>query len=530
MQRLWSVGVLALVFALIGCGSDSTPVAPPTVDILTKESGDNQQILPDQTTMAPLVVAVTSAKGDPVPGVKVNWGIIVGGGSLSSSSSLTDQAGKATVNWTAGTVGPQSVKAWLDEDGSQSVTFSTVRVVPVLSAVSGDAQSGVANQPLPAPLVVSVATQLGAPLANVKVNWGVTDGGGKLSSQVSTTDQNGKASVTWTLGPNPTQTVWVWTNAEGSQGVKFTATVPATAPAPTHVVVMHYDGSSWSPSMFSVTSTRTMLSVWAASPTTAFAGSNGCSPQPIFTYSNGQWTSDSTCTGAPFAVSSITGDAPDDGYAVGTEPGRPTPVPRPGSYIYRYDGHSWGVTHENSVNGQPLPDLHAICLRPDNYVVAVGLGGFIVREVGPTWTPEPSGTTQNLLGVWCDANSTDVFAVGNAGTVLRFNGSSWETQTSGTTQNLAGVWAFSPTNVYAVGDNGTIIHYDGTSWTSQSSGTTQNLKGIWGSSPNSIFAVGSGSTVLHYDGSRWTAQTVNTQINFTAVSGTSDTNVFASGG
>src|SRR6476660_6358524 len=72
MQRLWSVGVLALVFALIGCGSDSPPVAPPTVDILTKESGDNQQILPDQTTMSPLVVAVTSAKGDPVPGVKVN--------------------------------------------------------------------------------------------------------------------------------------------------------------------------------------------------------------------------------------------------------------------------------------------------------------------------------------------------------------------------------------------------------------------------------------------------------------------------
>jgi hypothetical protein len=272
-----------------------------------------------------------------------------------------------------------------------------------------------------------------------------------------------------------------------------------------------------------------MLSVWAFSPTTASAGSNGCDSRAIFTYSNGQWTSDDTCRGLAFSVTSITGDAPDDGYAVGTELGARN-QPRPGSYIYHYDGQSWGVTHVNSANGQALPDLHAICLRPDNYVVAVGLGGFIVREVGAMWTPEQSGTTQNLLGVWCDANSSNVFAVGNAGTVLRFNGSSWETQTSGTTQNLAAVWASSPTDVYAVGDNGTIMHYDGTSWTSQTSGTTQSLRGIWGSSANSIFAVGAGSTVLHYNGSSWTAQTVNIPMNFTAVSGTSDNNVFASGG
>lgn len=521
MPRFSCVATLGLLVGLLGCGSDLTPVAPPAVDVLTKESGDNQQVLPDQTTLAPLVVAVTSAKGDPVAGVHVNWGIVSGGGTLSSSSSITDQSGKATVSWTLGANGSQSVKAWLDEVGSQSVSFSIQRVVPVMSVASGDNQVGYQNQQL-APLVVSVTTQLGVALANVKVNWGVTTGGGSVSPQVSTTDQNGKASAVWTLGPNPTQTVWVWTNAEGTQGVKFTATTGGRA------VVLHYDGNSWSASMFSVSPGRTMLSVWAASPTTASAGSSGCDNPAIFTFNNGKWASDSSCVGASFAVRSITGDSPDDGYAVGTVACcRMAKAP---GYVYHYDGQTWNVIHTNSANGQALPDLYAISVRPSYYVVAVGAQGFVVREVGTQWTAEPSGTTQDLLGVWADPNSSTVFAVGAAGTVLRFNGSSWETQASGTTEDLAGVWAFSPTNVFAVGAHGTILHYDGVSWSSQTSGTTQNLHGIWGSSPTSIFAVGSGSTVLHYDGTRWTAQIVNIPMDFTAVSGTSDSNVFASGG
>src|SRR6476469_1456599 len=101
MIRISRAGALILLVASLGCGSDSTPISPPGIEVLTKESGDNQQILPDQTTLAPLVVAVKSIDGDPVPGVKVNWGIITGGGSLSSSSTTTDQAGKATVTWTA---------------------------------------------------------------------------------------------------------------------------------------------------------------------------------------------------------------------------------------------------------------------------------------------------------------------------------------------------------------------------------------------------------------------------------------------
>src|SRR2546427_528071 len=65
---------------------------------------------------------------------------------------------------------------------------------------SGDNQVGPAGQPLPNALRVLVTDAQSAPVANVSVAWGAT-GGGSLPA-TSSSDANGIAVATWTLGAN----------------------------------------------------------------------------------------------------------------------------------------------------------------------------------------------------------------------------------------------------------------------------------------------------------------------------------------
>ncbi|MGZ6154575.1 MAG: Ig-like domain-containing protein [Gemmatimonadaceae bacterium] len=199
MIRLLCVGALILLAAAIGCGSDS-PVTPADNLVVRIVSGDAQEVALRQTEPAPLVVLVTTPFGEPVSGVRVNWAVVSGGGKLSASNSITDQSGQASVTWTLGESGPQSVKA--SPGGTQEVSFSARAVVQLMSIASGDAQKGLFGVTL-APIVVLVTDASLQPAPNVKVNWGVVAGGGSLSSASSLTAQNGKATVSWTLGPQP---------------------------------------------------------------------------------------------------------------------------------------------------------------------------------------------------------------------------------------------------------------------------------------------------------------------------------------
>ena len=72
-----------------------------------------------------------------------------------------------------------------------------------LIKISGDNQQGPANEPLPNPLIVEVRDQHGAPLQGIQVAFTVTRGDGTLTVGSTTTDANGRAQNTLTLGPNP---------------------------------------------------------------------------------------------------------------------------------------------------------------------------------------------------------------------------------------------------------------------------------------------------------------------------------------
>ena len=78
----------------------------------------------------------------------------------------------------------------------------TNRIPTTLEKISGDNQHGLSITPLPDPLVVKVIDQNGIAFEEIVVTFAVIAGDGTLSVTRTTTDENGRAQSTLTLGPN----------------------------------------------------------------------------------------------------------------------------------------------------------------------------------------------------------------------------------------------------------------------------------------------------------------------------------------
>ncbi len=73
-----------------------------------------------------------------------------------------------------------------------------------LEIVSGDAQAGAVDAPLPAPMVVQVRDANRLTYSGVELAVEVTDGGGSTTAPRVMTGADGRASIEWRLGPTPT--------------------------------------------------------------------------------------------------------------------------------------------------------------------------------------------------------------------------------------------------------------------------------------------------------------------------------------
>jgi hypothetical protein len=93
---------------------------------------------------------------------------------------------------------------------------------------SGNVQADSISSPLPSPLVVMAADANGNPIVNATINWTVSSHGGTLDSAITTTDANGLAQVTWTLGSAAASDT-VTATLTGLTPVVFTATTLAGA-------------------------------------------------------------------------------------------------------------------------------------------------------------------------------------------------------------------------------------------------------------------------------------------------------------
>ena len=98
----------------------------------------------------------------------------------------------------------------------------------VLAMTGGNSQSAPAGQALANPIGVRVTDDNGDPVADVTVAWSAGDGGSVSASSVST-DDDGRASVTWTLGPAAgSQTATAAVDGLDGSPVQFTATAVET--------------------------------------------------------------------------------------------------------------------------------------------------------------------------------------------------------------------------------------------------------------------------------------------------------------
>lgn len=169
-------------------------------------SGDAQAApagteLPDR-----LVVEVTDTFGNPVEGIAIDWSAD-GGGSVSDPTTTTGSDGRASVSRTLGpAAGPQATLASAEELVGSPVTFDHTAQsggAAGVRAVSGSGQTAEPGAVLPEPLVVEVTDRDGNFVEGASVTWVVTGGGGLVSPATSATDAQGRATTTWTLGPDP---------------------------------------------------------------------------------------------------------------------------------------------------------------------------------------------------------------------------------------------------------------------------------------------------------------------------------------
>ena len=117
-----------------------------------------------------------------------------------------------------------TIKLW---DTAEWTRSSEPAIPETLTKVSGDGQGGPPGEPLAKPFVVSVLDQNGSAFAGAVVSFSVTAGGGTLSATTATTDANGRARSTLTLGPDP-GTNTVTATVAGLEPETFTAIGQAT--------------------------------------------------------------------------------------------------------------------------------------------------------------------------------------------------------------------------------------------------------------------------------------------------------------
>lgn len=228
----------ALVLCLlVACGfprPDDVPL--PDTTSIEAVSGMNQVAVVATPLPEPLAVRVSN-DGVPISAVRVVFSITDGGGALSTETAFTDANGMAAATWTLGTLaGPNAVSVQADGvSGSSEFAATGIPGAPSqLLLTAGDGQSEVAGSMLSAPFVITAADVHGNPVPEVPVGFGIVSGNGSLADDQVTTDAQGRAQTTLTLGTTA-GTNRVQAMVPGASPVIFSATGLVGVP---HRIVM----------------------------------------------------------------------------------------------------------------------------------------------------------------------------------------------------------------------------------------------------------------------------------------------------
>jgi hypothetical protein len=291
----WTLGTAlgnqTLTASLVG------PPGSPTVTFsavatgataIAKVSGDAQSASAGAELASPVRVRVTGANNEPVINETVTFTPASNSGSVNPTTAKTDANGEATTRWTMPTTtGAKSLVASINPpSGAASVAFSASATPPPpsgITIVGGDGQSGRVGGALPQQIVVRVVTTIGTGIPNAAVTFTPASGSGQsFSPSSTTTDANGEARATWTIGP----TFGTYTATVASPGLP-SRTITATGSLPPVGSGMFTGGAAKVPSgTFGSSDQPVMRYAGPASGEVALDGNGGFStPQiPTGTY------------------------------------------------------------------------------------------------------------------------------------------------------------------------------------------------------------------------------------------------------
>jgi len=192
-------GVAPITFTATATAGPSDTVAVQAGDGQTAGTGTQLPVDPS--------VRVRDAFNNIKAGATVTFTVTAGGGFVNSPQDTTDAGGVASVRWTLGTAGTNTLVATVAGAGigGNPVTFGATAVAAgapaSIAVVEGDNQTNLQGFALNVPPAVVVRDASNNPVGGVEVVFAVASGGGSVTGGTDTTSVFGIARVgSWTLG------------------------------------------------------------------------------------------------------------------------------------------------------------------------------------------------------------------------------------------------------------------------------------------------------------------------------------------
>lgn len=235
-------GVVALAF--LGC-SDRTSTEPgivPAELLALSPAADTVEM--GETVDPPVAVQVIAASGEPVEGIPVRFLLQSGPGKVFPNLAVSDEEGVAEAFFQAGGLAGESrVRADIPSASNvEALSFDVVTVPSAfvqLAVEEGNGQTAEVESQLPLPFAVTALAGEGIPAGGIAIAWDVRSqlAGLRLSADTSFTDEEGRAEVLLTLGPQTGEIVVAAYAARTTVSDTIQFTVTARAVLETGVII-----------------------------------------------------------------------------------------------------------------------------------------------------------------------------------------------------------------------------------------------------------------------------------------------------
>ena len=167
----------------------------------------NSPVTADGVAECTVRVRLVDGAGNSVPGERVTLLVTGDGNRIAQPEGATDAAGETEGSVSSTVAGGKTIRVYISSKeryfGTAPVVQFTAGIPQRISAVGGDFQTGNILSTLEKPVIVRLEDFYGNPIAGAELLFTPTVGSGEvLPRQTITTDQAGRAQVTWILGPS----------------------------------------------------------------------------------------------------------------------------------------------------------------------------------------------------------------------------------------------------------------------------------------------------------------------------------------